>query len=250
MVNVTVLEIKKVLHHAEVTLYPTLLQVGGRNYLIDCGYEETFDEFVAALASKGVQVKELHAILLSHDDIDHLGALPLFKQANQALLVYCSESEAPSVVGQVKSERLQQAEQLLPTIAPENQGWALAFINQLQGIKRIAIDFTLRDNDRIENEIVVVATPGHTKGHLSFHLPSQKILIAGDALVIENGELALANPAFTLDIQEALRSVEKISRLKPEKVICYHGGVSEHNLAGGLRDLLLKHRTHHYTQAK
>lgn len=86
----------------QVTLYPTLIQLNHKNYLVDCGYQETYDELVSQLQSRGVSVADLHAILISHDDIDHLGALSLLKEG--------SRLEADSISGQVNLERLVQAE--------------------------------------------------------------------------------------------------------------------------------------------
>ena len=93
----------------QATLYPTLIQLNHKNYLVDCGYQETYDELVSQLQSRGVSVADLHAILISHDDIDHLGALSLLKEANPEVL-YGSRLEADSISGQVNLERLVQAE--------------------------------------------------------------------------------------------------------------------------------------------
>ena len=47
-------KIEKRLDNGRIILYPTLIQVNNKYYLIDCGYEETFDEFVAALLSSAL----------------------------------------------------------------------------------------------------------------------------------------------------------------------------------------------------
>ena len=241
--NIQTFEIRKFINGTEVVLYPTLIDIRGKKYLIDCGYEETFKEFVAGLAHLGVAITDLYAILISHDDIDHLGALTLFKDKNPDLIVYSSSVEEPSVSGKVKSERLQQAENSLATLPEEYKTWALQFINQLKGIKRINVDVVLEENDKIENEIDVIFTPGHTKGHISFYAPLDRTLIANDAIVIEEGNFEIANPAFTLDLKQAIQSVEKIKALAMEKMICYHGGVVENNISEKLDDLINKYKT-------
>ncbi|MDB5242038.1 MAG: beta-lactamase [Spirosoma sp.] len=227
----------------EVILYPTLIEINNKKYLIDCGYEETFAEFVAGLNNLGVEITDLHAILISHDDIDHLGALTLFKSKNPNLLIYSSRVEEPYISGKVKSERLQQAEDSLSTLPEEYKPWALQFIDRLKTIKRTDVDLLLEDRDKIENEIDVVFTPGHTKGHISFYIPSQRTLIANDAIVIEEGRFEIANPAFTLDLKQAIQSVEKIKELVVKKIICYHGGVTEDNISEKLADLLDRYKT-------
>jgi glyoxylase-like metal-dependent hydrolase (beta-lactamase superfamily II) len=241
--NIQTFEVRKFINGNEVVLYPTLIDTNDKKYLIDCGYEETFSEFVDGLISLGVELPDLHAILISHDDIDHLGALTLFKSKNPDLLIYSSRFEEPYISGKVKSERLKQAEDSLSTLPEEYKPWALQFIDQLRRIKRIDVDLLLKDKDKIENEIDVIFTPGHTKGHISFYIPSQRTLIANDAIVIEEGRLEIANPAFTLDLKQAIQSVEKIKELAVEKIICYHGGVTEDNIFGKLVDLINRYKT-------
>ncbi len=239
--TITTLQIKR--DEGPIIIYPTLIQVNNKSMLVDCGYEETFEEFVAALGSIGMTIKDLNAIIISHDDIDHLGALHLFKNANPDLIIYSSKIEEPSVSGKVKSERLIQAENSLDNIPEEHKNWAIEFIQQLKNIQRINVELTLDDNDKIEEEIVVIHTPGHTKGHISLYIPSESTIIASDAIVIEGDELDIANPEFTLDITSALKSVEKIRDLKPAKLICYHGGVLETKVDEKLEALVVKYQT-------
>ena len=241
--NIQTFEVRKFINRNEVVLYPTLIDTNDKKYLIDCGYEETFAEFVAGLNNLGVEITDLHAILISHDDIDHLGALTLFKSKNPDLLIYSSRVEEPYISGKVKSERLQQAEDSLSTLPEAYKPWALQFIDQLWRIKRIDVDLLLEDKDKIDNEIEVIFTPGHTKGHISFYIPSQRTLIANDAIVIEEGRFEIANPAFTLDLKQAIKSVEKIKELAVEKIICYHGGVTEDNISEKLTDLINRYKT-------
>jgi glyoxylase-like metal-dependent hydrolase (beta-lactamase superfamily II) len=237
-------EIHKKLDNTEVILYPTLLEIKGKIFLVDCGYEETFLEFITELSKLGVEPDNLYAILVSHDDIDHIGALKLFKHKNPNLLVYCSETEEPSISGKVKSERLVQAEQTLLTLPEEYKPGAIQFINQLKNIKRIEVDAILKDKDKIGDEIEVIFTPGHTKGHISFFIPAEKTLIANDAIVLEGDEFNIANPAFTLDMNQAIKSVELIKELNPQKIICYHGGVALENISQKLTTLITKYKNY------
>lgn len=45
----------------------------------------------------------------------------------------------------------------------------------------------------------------------------------GWALVLEAGRLTIANPQYTLDIERANESAQKILNLNAQTVICYHG---------------------------
>ncbi|QNF35871.1 MBL fold metallo-hydrolase [Adhaeribacter swui] len=236
-------KICQVVQGREEILFPTLIELNQKKYLVDCGYEETFTEFVRELAKLQVAITDLHAILLSHDDIDHLGALTLFKDQNPNLKIYSSYVEAPAISGELKSERLQQAENSLINLPPEHQEWAKEFIRRLQNIKRTAVDGLLSDNQKIDEEIEVLFTPGHTQGHISFYIASEQLLIANDALVVADQGFDIANPAFTLDLPQAIKSAERIKQLRPRKIICYHGGIVEENVDEKLAALLQKYAT-------
>jgi len=227
--KLTPLRINSIVDNEEITIFPVLIETANGNYLVDCGYEETVDELTAGLQSLGVDLSGLNGIIITHDDIDHLGGLDELKKRNPRLKVYCGSHEKDSVTGVIKSERLLQAERLLEGMPTRLKPWGLEFIRRLESIKRCKVDKSLEDNEIFGNDIVVIHTPGHTKGHISLYIPGERTVITGDALVIINSKPDIANPNYTLDMKKAMQSVEKIWSLKPERLICYHGGVIEDN---------------------
>jgi glyoxylase-like metal-dependent hydrolase (beta-lactamase superfamily II) len=80
----------------------------------------------------------------------------------------------------------------------------------------------------------VITTPGHMPGHISIYLKETKTLIAGDALVVENGKLMIANPQYTLDMQKAKESIRKLMSYEIDTILCYHGGVCRENIEDAL----------------
>ena len=240
--KLTVLKIKKVTPEETNEIFPVLLQQEARSYLVDCGYEETAGALESELENWGVALKDLTGIIITHDDYDHLGGLKHLKHGNQHLKIYCGELETDSVSGLVKSERLIQAETSLESIPPEYRNWAENFIHQLKKVQRFGVDNGFADQEIFEQEILIVHTPGHTKGHISLYLINEMTLIAGDALVIEDGRFNIANPDFTLDLETAVKSVEKIRKLSPRKIICYHGGVMTQNIDKELEALIVRYQ--------
>jgi len=87
----------------------------------------------------------------------------------------------------------------------------------------------------------VVHTPGHMPGHISLYLPASRTMIAGDAVVIQEDKLEIANPQFTLDMAEAVRSIERLLSYEIDHLICYHGGVFQGQVKQALEQL---HATH------
>ena len=75
----------------------------------------------------------------------------------------------------------------------------------------------------------------------NLNVKENKTLIAADAVVVENGHLEIANPQFTLNLQQAIASVKMMEQLDIETLICYHGGVFEKDIKNQLRSLVAKY---------
>ncbi len=120
----------------------------------------------------------------------------------------------------------------------------MSFIQKLQNIQRFSVDKVFQDNEIFEDDIIVIHTPGHTKGHIALFIPKLNTLIAGDSIVVENGVLNIANPTYTLDMKQAIHSIEKIKQLNPKKIICYHGGIVDEDIVPKLESLISKYINH------
>ncbi|GBG96094.1 hypothetical protein [Lactococcus termiticola] len=55
-------------------------------------------------------------------------------------------------------------------------------------------------------------------------LLASKVLIGGDAVNVQNGELIGSNPAMTWNMEQAEASLEKVKQLDLSGVIAYHTG--------------------------
>ncbi|SME50916.1 Hydroxyacylglutathione hydrolase [Bacillus mobilis] len=139
--------------------------------------------------------------------------------------IIASEIESQYINGDIKSERLAQAEVMLQRLPIEEKEFGEWFIQQLKNIRHISVDEKVCDGQMIlNNECQIVATPGHTSGHISLYFPNSNCVITGDAAVQENCELVIANPNFCLDIEKAEESLKRIKNLKAATYYCYHGG--------------------------
>ncbi len=82
----------------------------------------------------------------------------------------------------------------------------------------------------------VVATPGHTAGHIAVFDPDSGLLVAGDALSNTAG-LAGSPPQFTADPAAAEASVRTLAELDVQRILFGHGDPLEQDAATALRDL-------------
>ncbi|MEC0296404.1 MBL fold metallo-hydrolase [Peribacillus frigoritolerans] len=204
---------------------PSLIISKNELTLVDTGYPNFLPFIENEILKNGHDMKNLKNIIITHYDIDHIGSLYDFKEKYPHINMIASEVESKYISGEMKSERLVQAEEMLENMPIQEIEFGKWFIQQLKNLKHVSIDEKVHDGDWIlDNECRVVATPGHTSGHISLYFPRLKSVIAGDAAVIENRELVIANPHFCLNVEKAEQSLRKIKDLQAENYYCYHGG--------------------------
>ncbi|QHT66459.1 MBL fold metallo-hydrolase [Rhodocytophaga rosea] len=238
--NVHVLELKFNFTGKEETLCPVLMEQGDELILVDCGYEGFMPLIEAAVHQHGFSLEKLTGLIITHHDMDHMGAAFELKTKYPSVTIYSSAIEAPYISGKLKSERLRQAENLYDSLPEDQKPGARYFQQMLQQIKPVEVDYTLTpiENPSFLKSAQIIFTPGHMPGHISIYIKESKILIAADALVYENGEFEIANPHFTLDLAEAVASIKKLQALDIDTIICYHGGTVEKDIQAKLSRLI------------
>jgi len=241
--NVHVLKVKFNFNGKEDVLYPVILQNNSQLILVDCGYAGFMPLIEEAAQRKGLNLQKLTGIIITHHDIDHMGSLAAFKEKYPNIKIYSSVIEERYIGGKEKSLRLTQAEEMYHTLPEEHKPGALYFQEMLRSVHTVPVDHTLPEDESLifMDAMKIIQTPGHMPGHISIYLEDSKTLIAADAVVYEKGELEIANPHFTLDLPEAVRSVSKLQAFDMATLVCYHGGVVEANIQQGLHNLALKY---------
>jgi len=69
----------------------------------------------------------------------------------------------------------------------------------------------------------VIATPGHTPGHVCVFDPAGSLLILGDAMNNRDNKLTGPNPQYTVDMAQARQSVKKLAKLTFQRAMFGHG---------------------------
>lgn len=239
MKGLTVLDIQFDYGGEKNTIYPVIVSDETEMILIDCGYPGFLPLIRDAATAKGLDISKLTKIIITHHDFDHMGALAEFKRAYPHIVVLASIDDEKYVSGKEKSLRLQQAEALYDSLPQEQQQNAKKFQQVLESVENVEVDEFLKDKDLFPwcGGLEIVATPGHMPGHISIYLKQSKTLIAGDALVVEDG-LVIANPQYTLDMTGAKNSIKKLLSYEIDRVICYHGGIYTKDIKKSLERLI------------
>ncbi|MFC0213465.1 MBL fold metallo-hydrolase [Paenibacillus chartarius] len=225
-------------------LCPTLIQDENGAVLIDTGMPGSLPLIHAAMRKDGVDPASLQAIVVTHQDFDHIGSLPdLIGQSGSSLTVYAHELDRPYIEGKLPLIKTtpERMAPVLERFPDEVRRQALAMFSQPP---KAPVTDTVADGDELPygGGIQVIHTPGHTDGHISLYVKRSKTLIAADAMLIVNGALHRPVPQTTLDMEEAMRSLHKLAKLDIEAIVCYHGGLIAEGAGQQLRQLIAESR--------
>jgi glyoxylase-like metal-dependent hydrolase (beta-lactamase superfamily II) len=182
--------------------------------LIDSGMASNSSKVIKYVKSLGFQPENLKRILITHSDIDHIGAVNSLREISGAK-VFASKIEALAMkIGEASRE-----------IDPTGI-WMIVFKLFSMFLKNIPIevDDTLEDGEilPILNGLKVISSSGHTPGHISFFFPEERVLFAGDSINDRKGKPIPNLTALTRDKVEAQKSFDKEMGLNPFLICCGH----------------------------
>ncbi|MEP6629311.1 MAG: MBL fold metallo-hydrolase [Lapillicoccus sp.] len=105
----------------------------------------------------------------------------------------------------------------LPQLAPSAAVWGGAGDEYPPFVRAVEGGETVRG-------LRVVATPGHTAGHLCLFDEDRSTLFSGDAVGSQAGLLTQGPRPFIADPEEAMRSLRLLSALGAHRMLFGHGG--------------------------
>lgn len=185
--------------------------------LVDAGTSAAPRQVERVLARRGRSMQDIKHILITHSDGDHIGGLAELRAATGAA-VYAGAIEAEAIargeasrspaVPAIMQPLFQLVQRLMPVVASEatvivHAGETLPILGGLQ----------------------VLATPGHTPGHISYYAPEHGVLFAGDSMMASAKGLAFRDGPVTWNYALGRDSVRLQAALAPRMVCCGHGPV-------------------------
>jgi glyoxylase-like metal-dependent hydrolase (beta-lactamase superfamily II) len=182
--------------------------------LIDAAIGGSADKIIAAAETAGTPIVR---VLLTHSHADHVGSLDTLKERLPQAKVVISTREA----------RLLAKDMSLDPSEPEDKlrgGYPGAATKP---------DRTVDHGDRV-GSLDVIATPGHTPGHIALLDTRDRTLYCGDVYSTLGGVATSArvNPLFPLALftwhrPTELESARKLRALEPSRLAPGHGKVVE-----------------------
>lgn len=236
--NLEALEVTMRLGANESTIYPVLTWDNEHGAtLIDTGVPGSEAAIGEHLARLGLGWKAIRRIIITHQDIDHIGGANAAVMASNAE-VLAHADDIPYIQGDrrlLKADPARIEERLQALPLEQRERVRQFFANP----PRVRVDRALADGEKLPygGGMVVIHTPGHTPGHISIFLSPDRILISGDALRAEDGVLQGPSPSATADFPLATASLRKLLTYPIDRVLCYHGGLTKPGAFRRLREL-------------
>lgn len=160
-------------------------------------------------------------LFLSHAHWDHAGAASYLKRAFPAMQIAASPLAAETLQRPGAVKVITQLNADGPRMVKFEDGFDDSRLID-EPFRIFAVDIALSDGQVVEIDdtttVEVLATPGHTRDHLSFYLPAQKILIAVESggYMTSSGQIEVE---FVADYDGYEASIRRLARL-PAEILC------------------------------
>lgn len=193
--------------------------------IIDTGMPRNAERILSQIEALNKAAKDIKLIILTHSDIDHSGSAAELKRMTGAKIAIHG-GDAPSLSGEKELKKVKGF-----------VGVIFRLMSRFMRFQTVEPDIILKDGDEIDG-LRVIHTPGHTEGSICLYKTGD-ILFVGDAVRADNvGNLKLAPSAMTLNVQQALESLRKISGLEFKVLLPGHGRPVLQDASAKLKNLL------------
>ena len=186
---------------------------------IDAGMDSGAADIFRALEQLSLSPQELKSVLLTHWHNDHAAGAAELK-SRLGVSVHYAAGDAPFFTRETAAHGIRA---WLGEKIPE-----LGVLVLLRGLleeappRAVTANTLVQDGDLIAAEFRVLATPGHTPGHVVYFHEKSRSLFCGDALAVVGQQLRLMARPVTPDLSAARTSALRCLELNPQFICPGH----------------------------
>ena len=202
--------------------------------LIDAGLPRSWSLLTHALTALRATPDDLVSVLLTHGHFDHVGTLDRLQREHR-VPIHVHPADAPLVRHPYRYDR-ESSRGLYPLAHPGGipNLARMTFAGAL-GVRGVEAHGDLLAGEPTLGGLLPVATPGHTYGHLAFHLADRDLVFSGDALVTFDPYTGRPGPqivarAATADSRAAMTALAGLAATRATTVLPGHGDVWGHGI--------------------
>jgi len=164
--------------------------------IVDTGLPNNGEKFSEVIKTAGLGWGAVGHVILTHYHRDHVGSMEEVLTAAPKAMVYAGAADIP----QIQAPR------------------------QIQAVG---------DGDDVFG-LQIIATPGHTPGHICVYDPVGSLIVLGDAMVNSGEQPSGPPPQYTADMVQAHQSIKKLAALTSDKAYFGHGAPIEHGASAAV----------------
>ncbi len=184
--------------------------------LVDCGTRNSGPKLVRSIRMLGFDPTAVRNIVLTHWHADHMGSAARFAASSAAPQVHVGRNDLDAVLG-----RDPYPHRTAPPGDVSRAGRLVARFAR----PGAAVTATPLDDGAVlpyANDAQIVASPGHTAGHVAVLLPAAGVLIAGDA-VMNLGRVTLGFGPFRSARSAEPATMRRLAALNFDVLAVGHG---------------------------
>ena len=209
--------------------------------LVDAGWDDdtSWEALTAGMRAIGTDVAECIGVLVTHFHPDHHGLSARVREASGAWVAMHERDAAVAARLSSAPQRPRSADyadevvsMLLAAGATDDELAAAPAARARSASGRgpqaplATPDRLIDDGDRVDAagwDIRAVWTPGHTPGHLCFHVPDRRLLLSGDHVLPSiTPHISISRADRGDPLAEFLDSLEKVAGLDVDEVLPAH----------------------------
>lgn len=203
------------LHHqgAERVIGVYLVETAEGPALFDCGPASTVDALRQGLGERGLDLTDVHHLLLSHIHLDHAGAAGVLVREHPGLQVHVSEIGVPHLVDPSRLE------------ASARRLYGDSFDGLWGELAPVPAENVHAVGDRVVG-LECFPTPGHASHHVSY--VRDDVLYAGDAVGVRiqpSRHIMPVAPPPDIDLDAWHHTLDEIERRPLKRLALIHYGV-------------------------